>query len=82
MGQAQDFAIKFMGIALMFAGILCVVKGGFSVHKNNGGNDDINLAGWKSISSWWALGGIILAGGSYMTFMQFINGIFNYLIHG
>lgn len=80
MGQAQDFVIKFLGIALMFAGALCIVKGAFGVHKGSaGGNDDINIAGWKTLTSWWAMGGIILAGGSYMTFAQFFNGIFNYL---
>lgn len=81
MGQAQDFVIKLIGIGMLFAGGLCMVKGAFSVHKSsNGGGDDLNIAGWKSISSWWALGGVILAGGSYMTFAQFFNGIVNYLL--
>lgn len=80
MGQAQDLAIKLMGVALMFAGALCIIKGAFGVHKgSSGGNDDINIAGWKSLGSWWAMGGVILAGGAYATFGNFINNIFNYL---
>jgi hypothetical protein len=80
MGQAQDFIVKLIGIAMLVAGGLCIVKGAFSVlGKNAAGGDDLNIAGWKSISSWWALGGVILAGGSYMTFAQFFNGIFSFL---
>ena len=83
MGQAQDVAIKMMGVALMFAGVLCIIKGGFGVHKGSaGGNDDINIAGWKTLGSWWAMGGVILAGGTYAAFGRFFNSIFTYLFGG
>lgn len=80
MGQAQDFVIKLLGLGLVVAGGFAILRGAFGVHKtSNAGNDDIHIAGWKTLTSWWALGGIILAGGSYMTFARFFNGIFQYL---
>lgn len=80
MGQAQDLLVKVMGIALMFGGGLCVIKGAFGVHRGgNGGNDDINISGWKSLGSWWAMGGLILAGGSYAAFGRFASNVFSYL---
>lgn len=80
MGQVQELVIRLIGIALMASGGLCIVRGGFGVHKANNGNDDINMAGWKSMGSWWALGGIQLSAGSYMAFMKFFNNIFHYLL--
>ncbi|MGD9622191.1 MAG: hypothetical protein AB7G47_19385 [Mycolicibacterium sp.] len=80
MGQAQDLAMKALNIGLMFAGVLCLLKGGFGVHKNsNGGNDDINMAGWKSMASWWAMGGVMLGTGTYGMFANFFNGVAQYL---
>ena len=57
MNQAQEVALRLMGIATMFAGVLCIVKGGFSVHSHNNGQDELNMRAWKSIASWSALGG-------------------------
>jgi hypothetical protein len=81
MNQVQELVMHFIGIALMAGGGLCIAKGALSVHKQNNGADDINLAGWKSMSSWWALGGVQLASGSYMAFMRFFNAIFHYLFN-
>ncbi|MCT7372116.1 hypothetical protein A7R75_24245 [Mycolicibacterium llatzerense] len=63
----------------MVSGGLCVARGGLGVHKASGGSDDINISGWKSMGSWWALGGLQLAAGSYAVFQRFFNGIFHYL---
>lgn len=80
MGQVQETVLRFIGIALVIAGGLCIVRGAFSVHKGSaGGNDDINIAGWKSMGSWWAMGGVMLTSGSYLTFMRLINNVFQYL---
>jgi hypothetical protein len=80
MNQAQEVLLRVLGIATMAAGVLCVVKGGFSVHSHNNGQDEMNLRAWKSIASWWALGGIILASGSYMVFQRFVNNVFHYVM--
>lgn len=80
MNQVQELVIRFIGIALMVGGGMCITKGAFSVHKQNNGGDDINIAGWKSMSSWWAIGGVQLASGTWMAFMRFFSGVFHYLI--
>jgi hypothetical protein len=68
-----------MGFALLVAGALYIIKGGFAGHKNKDDNDEMNLKGWKGLGSNWALGGIMFAGGAYAAFMKFFNSVFSWI---
>jgi hypothetical protein len=78
--QAQNLMMSVLNLALMAAGVACYIKGAFAVHSgSSGGNDDVNIAGWKRISSWWALGSIMLIRGSWGQFGHLIENLYHQL---
>lgn len=79
MNQAQTLMLQILAIGLMAAGVACFLKGGFAVHSGNDGNDDINIRGWKKISSWWALGAVMTIPGAWMQFGGLIQNIWQSL---
>ncbi len=80
MSAVQEMVLRLIGICLLVAAGGCVIRGAFGAHKaGNGGNDDINIAGWKSLGSWWALAAVMGLSGAYGTFMRFFNQVFHYV---
>ncbi|GAT07646.1 hypothetical protein H7I77_25170 [Mycolicibacterium novocastrense] len=79
MNQAQDLLMSILNLGLMAAGVFCMLKGGFAVHAANNGNDDINISGWKRITSWWALGAIMLIPGAWNQFGSLIMNVWQSL---
>ncbi|MFV8176987.1 hypothetical protein [Mycolicibacterium peregrinum] len=79
MTQAQNLLMSLLNLGLMAAGVFCILKGGFAVHSGNDGNDDINIRGWKKISSWWALGAVMLIPGAWGQFGGLIQNVWQQL---